>query len=226
MFEHLDDPRQPDPAPIGGVEARGRQIRFRRRSIFVGATAMVLVGVAATAAALQNEGGAPKKVVIAAPSTTEPGDVTDSTPPPSTTVPESTTTVPENSTPTTAGGGETATNVAPSVTDPPHDPCDLAMVRIAYGDALSIVSGAERSITYTVTNTGTWTVNLDWNPMCPTTVWSHGNTPYWKAFDDVFPQPYPTRGSNFCHLPMQRMTLAPGESKPFTQQVLAGYTKD
>ena len=53
MFENLDDPVPPTPAPVGAVTARGRRLRLQRRMIAGACALFVLAGGIATAAALQ-----------------------------------------------------------------------------------------------------------------------------------------------------------------------------
>ncbi|MCU1465517.1 MAG: hypothetical protein JWM72_1445, partial [Actinomycetia bacterium] len=88
MFENLDDPTPPRPAPLDEVTARGRRMRLQRR-LLAGAVALfVVAGGIATAAAL--EGNGHKKVVVA----TAPSSSTapESTVPDTTTLPSETTT--------------------------------------------------------------------------------------------------------------------------------------
>ena len=235
MFENLDDPTPPRPAPLDEVTARGRRMRLQRR-LLAGAVALfVVAGGIATAAAL--EGNGHKKVVVA-------------TAPSSSTAPEST--VPD----TTTLPSETTTSVVKSLhnvprtrvpaattstTQAPHDPNDLSMVSVdypaAYGPStcsggivcdhiVELDAGTTLTIPYTVTNNGSWTVELHECAFHTVDAWTDiptsGQGP---ASDGIWPQPYPARGTDAaleaCIAVVQ--TLAPGRSVTLNENAVGGY---
>jgi hypothetical protein len=176
------------------------------------------VALVATAVAMQDS--SPDKVTVANPSTTV--DTTDTTvdrSPKSTTTVEVTTTVPETN---------TTVDTAPPVvittppTQPPHDPHDYSMLQIAWPEPVGIRVGNTKPITYTVTNTGSW--DVEWTQLaCSRTVWGPGNTDYWQPFNEIWPQPTPTRGETDCRYGPTLQRLAAGASGTFTEHIAAGY---
>jgi hypothetical protein len=233
MFENLDDPVPPSPAPIDGVAARGRRLRTQRRMIAGACVAFVLAGSIATAAALQGNGH--KKVIVSDESTTTTSNPSAST---STTAPETTTTT---STPTS-----TVPVVAPltttTTTQPPHDPNDLSMISVTWpassqGDfgncvgtgfdchnLLELYDGVPTPISYTVTNNGSWTVNVGECVDYIVELWAHNGGGFGQ-YDEVWPAPYPARragyGPELCADVLD--ILPPGETRTLTETVVAGY---
>ncbi len=237
MFEDLDDPLPPNPAPVDGVVARGRKVRTQRRMLAGAATLFVLAGGIATAAALQ--GGSHKRVVVSDASTTT---VASSVPDTDTTAPTDTTTVPES---TTTPSSMLVITPAPSVsttTTIPHDPKDLSMVTITWPantageigncldqptchNALDITAGASVPETFTVTNNGGWTV--EWGSCGgPTDIWADNKAGGFGQYDHVWPAPYPTRGAGEVNVTCSDggvTALNPGQSTTETETILAGY---
>ena len=235
MFEDLDDPLPPDPAPVDGVVARGRRLRTQRRLLAGAAVMFVLAGGIATAAALQ--GGSHKRVVVSDVSTTTVASSvpdTDTTATTASTVPDSTTT------PSSIAVITPAPSV--STTQPPHDPKDLSMVSVTWpvgtaGDfgncldqpvchnSLDMDAGVSVPVTYTMTNNGTWTVELD---TCtgPDAIWAENTAGGFGQYDHVWPAPYPTRRSGEVNVTCADggvTFLNPGRSTTETDTILAGY---
>jgi len=238
MFENLDDPNGPHPAPVEDVVARGKQLRLHRR-LLVAAMAMFLVaGTITTVAALQG-GGGHKRVEVSSDSS--------STTEPATTVPETSSTVGTGCTPELDRGCTPLTSVpaettvpsststaAPTTTLPPHDPNDLSMVTVSYqGDTpfpsdanVSIPTGEERPFTYTVNNNGTWDVNI---PTCGDNtvfdMWTNPATQAWPPYSDgIWPIPYPDHVGEQPDVCQRSTTVVPaGQSMTRTVTLLAGY---
>jgi len=122
MFENLDDPVPPRPAPVDGVMSRGHRLRMQRRMVAGAAVLFVLAGTIAGAAALQGESH--RKVLVENP--------------PTTTTVETATTVVQGTTSTTAAGSTTSTTVAarrgPDVDDALHDAARARPERPLDGD--------------------------------------------------------------------------------------------
>lgn len=230
MFENLDDPNAPNPAPVDDVVARGKQLRLHRRLI-VAATALFLVaGTITTVAALQGDGGH-KRVQVSneSPSTTD-----EPTTVPEATVPDSTT--PKTDAPPTTVGAvsPTTTPLATTTTQPPHDPNDLSMVTVSYeGDTpypndanIAIPTGESRPFTYTITNNGTWEVSVNTCTGGDVYLWSNEATDAWPPYSDgIWPMPYPDRAGMVqpgvaCPTPK---LLAPGAIDIETVTLVAGY---
>lgn len=236
MFEDFDDPLPPAPAPVDGVMARGRRLRTQRRMLAGAAVMFVLAGGIATAAALQ--GGSHKRVIVSDASTTTVA----------TSVPDTDSTATTASTgpdPTTTPSSIAVITPAPSVsttTQPPHDPKDLSMVSVTWpagtaGDfgncldqpachnSLDMYAGASVPVTYTVTNNGTWTVELN---TCtgPGDIWAENTAGGFGQYDQVWPAPYPTRGTGEVTVTCADggvTFLNPGRSTTETDTILAGY---
>jgi hypothetical protein len=230
MFENLDDANAPDPAPVDGVVARGKQLRLHRRLIVIATTLFVIAGTITTVAALQGGDGHKRVLVTTEPSTTEP----ETTIPTSdTTLPDSTVPTTDATPPTTVGSFVPSTPLAPTTTLPPHDPNDLSMVTVSYeGDTpfpndanIAIPTGRTKPFTYTVTNNGGWNVDI---PECVNQVvslWSNPATQAWPPYSDgIWPMPYPNwadeQPDSCTH--MAEM-LEPGSSTTLTVTLLAGY---
>jgi hypothetical protein len=234
MFENLDDPQPPTPAPIEGVAARGRKLRMHRRMIAGALVAFVLAGTIATAAALQGDGH--NKVVVSnEPSTTTVSDTAATT---STTLPETTTTVDSAATPTTVAA------VAPgstTTTQPPHDPTDLSKVTVAWPsdsyptaegcptadpchNVFSFEAGTSANVTYFVTNTGPWPVII--GNCGAVDLWTKPATSAWAPYTEgIWPQPYPARGADAAPpvCTAAGVLVAPGTTLPETETLYAGY---
>jgi hypothetical protein len=232
MFEHLDDPAPGSPAPLDGVVERGRSLRRRRRMV-VGAVAMfALAGAMASAAALQNDGH--NKVIVS----NEPSTTIE------TTVPATNTTVPATTTTVAAAPPSTASTTSTS-TQPPHDPHDLSMVSVTYPDAygpsrcaypsgatfdcahlIAIDAGQSAPVTYTVTNNGSWTVDLGNCTTQTIDLWSDilraGQGP---SSEGIWPQPYPSQRTDAAPEPCADIghVLSPGQSETLYATILAGY---
>jgi len=231
MFEHLDDPAPGSPAPLDRVVERGRSLR-RRRRIVVGVVAVFAVAVAmASAAALQNDGH--NKVIVS----NEPSTTIE------TTVPTTNATVPETT--AVAAVAPSSTSTTPTSTQPPHDPHDLSMVAVTYPDAygastcaypsgatfdcahlIAIDAGQSEAVTYTVTNNGSWTVDLGNCTTQTVDLWSDilraGQGP---SSEGIWPQPYPSRGTDAAPEPCADIghVLTPGQSETLYGTILAGY---
>jgi hypothetical protein len=233
MFENLDDPNGPIPAPVENVVARGKQLRLHRRLIIVATTLFVVAGTITTVAALQG-GGGDKRVQV----TNEPSSTTE----PETTVPTDETTPTTNAatpttdtTPTSVAVG-VPTTTEPTTTQPPHDPNDLSMVTVSYeGDTpatndanIAIPTGETKPFTYTITNNGSWRVQ--WGECIPplVTLWTDPATQAWPPYSDgVWPMPYPDfakRNEPVCV--GDEASLDPGTSVTRTVTLLAGYRTD
>jgi hypothetical protein len=242
MFENLDDPNAPSPGPVDDVVARGNQLRLHRRLIILATTLFVIAGTITTVAALQGGGGNGRVEVSAdSSSTTEPPPTTESPtpipdtgnrygPPPASTPPTT-----DNSTPTTVGAAAPTTPAPTTTTQPPHDPSDLSMVTVSYAgggigtpDAsnIAIPTGQSKTLGYTVTNNGSWAVNVN---TCtgPVYLWSNPATQAWPPYSDgIWPAPYPARGAGqvvitpTCPPPP---LLAPGASETLSLTLVAGY---
>jgi hypothetical protein len=230
MFENLDDPNAPNPAPVDKVVARGKQLRLHRRLVIGAATMFVLAGTVSGVAALQG-GGGHKRVQV----TTEPSSTTE---PGSTVVPD--TAAPSSTTPTSASSpstvaGSVPNTVAPTTTtQPPHDPNDLSMVTVSYQaqtgvpdtSNFAIPAGESKTLVYTATNTGAWAVNLE---TCsgPVYLWSNPATQAWPPYTNgIWPAPYPARGAGEVDaVPTcpPSPPLAPGASVTASVLVVAGY---
>jgi hypothetical protein len=232
MFENLDDPKGPNPAPVENVVTRGKQLRLHRRLIIVATTLFVVAGTIATVAALQAGGGHRRVLVTTEPSsTTEP----DTTVPTNDTSPTTNATSPttDNTAPTTVGA-VTPTTQQTTTTQPPHDPNDLSMVSVSYeGDTpypndanITITTGQEAPFTYTVTNNGSWDVQFG---TCGdnqfVSMWSIPATQAWPPYSDGF---WPMPSPNFADeqpdvCPQSAVVLSPGASLTRTVTLLAGY---
>jgi hypothetical protein len=234
MFENLDDAVPPTPAPLDAVTRRGRRLRLQRRMIAGACALFVLAGGIATAAAL--EGGGHKKVVVANPTTTTGPDTTV---PETTTVPRVTTTTLRKKSPAVP-----LTSVAPtttSTTQAPHDPNDLSMVTVDYPGTsgpsvcsgglvcdhiVELDAGTTLKITYVVTNNGSWTVDLHDCALHTVDAWTDiptsGQGP---ASDGIWPQPYPTRGTDAISEPCAEVvqSLPPGQSVTLSENAVGGY---
>jgi hypothetical protein len=232
MFENLDDPQSPTPAPIDAVTARGKRLRMHRRMVAGALVAFVLAGTIATAAALQNNGHH-KVVVSNEPSTTTSvSTVPDAT---STTAPDTTTT---DTTPTTNAV------VAPTTTtQPPHDPADLSMVSVSWPadpmahstgcyahtgcqPTFSIDGNSSLPIHYTVTNDGSWTVLLSECANHTVDIWTTPATGGFGQYSDgVWPYPYPASSADLSPRPCSRVDsfLRPGETVARAETIVAGY---
>jgi hypothetical protein len=248
MFENLDDPNAPNPAPVDAVVARGKQLRLHRRLLIAATALFVVAGTITTAAALQG-GSGHKRVEVS----TEPSSTTE----PETTVPETSSTIGTDcrygngggctpgttidTTPSSTVGSVTPlTPPAPApttTTQPPHDPNDLSMVTVSYqaetgtpdSTNFAIPTGESKVLNFTVTNNGSWTVNLpNW---CGARVflWSNPATQAWPPYTNgIWPLPYPKRdpaqvvdpGGPSCPLPAP---LAPGASESGFEALTAGY---
>jgi hypothetical protein len=233
MFENLDDPNAPDPAPVENVVARGRQLRLHRRMLLVATSLLVIAGTITSVAALQG-GGGHKRVQVSNESSST------SEPPTTAVVPDST--VPGSTVPTTdTTPPSTVGNVVPptpppatTTTQPPHDPNDLSMVTITYqGETgvpnaanVAIPTGQEKPFTYTVTNNGSWDVTFG---TCGdnefVSLWSNPATQAWPPYSDgIWPMPYPDHtGAQPDVCAQSAVALSPGSSLTRTVTLLAGY---
>jgi len=233
MFENLDDPQSPNPAPVDAVTARGKRLRMQRRMVAGAVVAFALAGAIASAAALQSNGH--HKVVVSngTSTSTSVSTVPDAT---STTVPETTTT---GTTPTTNAVVAATT----TTTLPPHDPTDLSMVSVSWpADPLahstgcaahtgcqptfSIDGNSSLPIHYTVTNDGTWTVVLSECANNTVDIWTTPATSGFGQYSDgVWPYPYPATTAGPTPLPCAHVDtfLRPGETVARTETIVAGY---
>ena len=222
MFENLDDPVPPSPAPIDGVVDRGRSMRIRRRMIAGAVAAFILAGTIATAAALQ--GGTHDKVVVSTdPSTTT---VSDTTVPDTTTTDTTDTTVPAPTTTDTLPAPPT-TVAAPVVTTTtqPHDVHDYSMIRIDYGtNIVGFPAGTTQLVTYTVTNWGSWDVQIGECVGYTADVWASPATSGWPPYTEgIWPSPYPAKGAGADLCADVVRLLPPGGSYTESDTILAGY---
>jgi hypothetical protein len=234
MFENLDDPQPPTPAPIDGVAARGRKLRLHRRMIAGALVGFVLAGTIATAAALQGDGH--NKVVVSNEGSTT-TSVSDTTEPDATS-----TTVAET---TTTGVSSVVSDVpaTTSTTQPPHDPTDLSAVTVSWPadqaalsqgcyahtgcqNAFSINGNSSLPIHYTVTNEGSWTVVLSECANNTVDVWTTPSTSGVGQYSDgVWPLPYPARGADEQPTTCTHVDtfLRPQETIDRTETIVAGY---
>jgi hypothetical protein len=220
MFENLDDPAPPNPGPLDTVTARGRRMRLQRR-VLAGAVGLLVLAVGITSAtALQSRGH--DKVVVANPPTTSPVEET-------TTIPKVTsTTTPRATSTSTPGVVSTvaASTSTTATTQPPHDPHDFSMVSVTYTDnPIALPAGTTKPITYTVTNNGSWAVELPSICYGPT-LWARPATSGWAPYTEgIWPQPYPTRGSDALRTGCTPTPspLAAGASTIWFDQIIAGY---
>jgi hypothetical protein len=235
MFEHLDDPNGPAPGPLDRVVARGRQLRLHRRLVIAATAMFVIAGSIATVGALQGGGGHDRVRVTNEPSSSTAVSPTSTAP--DNAAPGSTTPSAGATSPTTVAGFAPSPGGGPNVTattQPPHDPNDLAMVTVTYAGEtgvpdsthFAIPTGESKPLSYTVTNNGSWAVNVD---TCagPVYLWSDPATKAWPPYTDgIWPAPYPTRGTDevtatpSCAPPQP---LAPGASETRSLTLVAGY---
>jgi len=212
MFEDLDDPSEPTPAPLDDVAARGRVLRFRRRSAIAGIAALTLLGAVSTVALTQGSAST-KKVTVAADDTTiaSTNPTGPTTPDASTPTTDTTPTSADTTPATVATPGPTT----PPVTQAPHDPHDYSQLSYSYpGDALHVTTGATTTLTYTVTNNGPWDVQWDVASCGTYHVW--GNQAYtWPNFTEVH------GFDNGCGTTAQ--TLAAGASAQQNVTIAGGY---
>ena len=234
MFENLDDPQSPNPAPIDAVTSRGKRLRMHGRMVAGALVAFVLAGTIATATALQNNGHH-KVVVSNEPSTsTSVSTVPDST---STTAPDTTTIA---TTPTT---NAVVAPITTTTTQPPHDPTDLSMVSVSWPpdqaalssgcyahtlcqNAFSINGNSSLPIHYTVTNDGSWTVLLSECANNTVDVWPTPATSGMGQYSDgVWPFPYPASADYVKPLPCAHVDtfLRPGETVDRAETIVAGF---
>jgi hypothetical protein len=241
MFGNFDDPVPPPPGPLDDVVARGRRLRARRRAIAGAAVVVVLAGGIATAVAVQD--GPHRKVVVSTPSSTT--TVSDTTVPESTSTsaPESTTTSTECGAPTFCPPKTPSTATSTTTTQAPHDPHDLSMVSVTWPadtisqspgcagsttceNVFSLPAGTDAPVTYTVTNRGSWAVELGECVYHYVDVWTVPATAGWPPFTDgIWPQPYPTRGTGAAPTVCADVAtrLVPGASVTRTETIVSGY---
>ena len=214
MFENLDDPSEATPAPLDDVAARGRVLRFRRRSAIAGVAALTLVAALSTVAATVGSSSSSPKVNIAADNTTVPSSAASDA-----TVPNTDTTV-ANSTPTTdTTPGSTVSTASgpgastPPITQPPHDPHDYSMLSYSYGDTMHVTTGQRTPLSYTVTNNGAW--DVQWNqPTCDYHVWGDQ--------DETWPDFTEMHGFD-VGCPTTSVTLPAGQATQIDVTIASGY---
>jgi hypothetical protein len=186
MFENLDDSSEPTPTSIDDVAARGRVLRFRRRSAIAGVAALTLVAAVSTVAIASASSSSPSKLRVEADNTTIANSAASNSTVPNTTVtadkpPTTDTTPTTDSTTASTTAPPSPGSTEPTITQTPHDPHDYSMLKYEYpGAAAHVTTGQTSVFTFTVVNNGSWDVQWD-QPTCPYSVW--GNQDYtWPSF--------------------------------------------
>jgi hypothetical protein len=91
-----------------------------------------------------------------------------------------------------------------------------------YGDPLGIDAGATRTISYIVSNAGSW--GVEWTARtCPVSLWTAGvGTELWAPYSTIWPQPAAAQGHPCATSAGTVERLAPGETRSFSESVVAG----